>query len=120
MKDRIIEIRKTLKLNQAELAERLGIKRSALSMVEVGKNALTEQNIKLICMVFNVNEDWLRTGRGEMFAASPYEKEFFDIYNGLLPETQSALAQLARQLLKTQRELLGKGGAETLDAKKLP
>jgi transcriptional regulator with XRE-family HTH domain len=103
--DRLIAIRKALKLNQDEFGERLGLKRSALSMIESNANGLTEKNIKLIGMVFNVNEDWLRTGQGEMFVSSPYEKEFFEIYRGLMPETQAALVTLAKQLLETQKKL---------------
>jgi transcriptional regulator with XRE-family HTH domain len=103
MKDRIRVIRKALKLTQGEFAKRIGIKSTALSMVELGKNALTEQNIRLICMTFNVNDVWLRTGKGEMFAASPYEKEFFEIYRGLMPETQRALLRLAQDLLESQK-----------------
>ncbi|MDR2785453.1 MAG: helix-turn-helix domain-containing protein [Treponema sp.] len=105
MKERIRAIRRTLNLNQGEFAERIGIKSTALSMVELGKNALTEQNIRLICMTFNVNDVWLRTGKGEMFVASPYEKEFFEIYRDLMPETQQALLRLARDLLKGQKKL---------------
>jgi len=71
-------------------------------MIEVGDNVLTEKNIKLVCMIFNVNENWLRTGKGEMFAASPYEKEFFDIYNSLPPDIQKALLRLAKDLLAAQ------------------
>jgi transcriptional regulator with XRE-family HTH domain len=110
MNKRLIALRKTLKLSQAELAERLGLKGNALSMVEQGRNCLTEKNIKLICMVFNVNERWLRAGEGEMFnpANTPYETEFFEIYKGLLPETQRALLQFAKTLLETQKKLTGK------------
>ena len=103
MKERIRAIRKALKLNQVEFAERLGMKSTALSMIEVGENPLTEKNIRLICMTFNVNEKWLRTGKGEMFAASPYEQDFFKLYNNLLPETQEALLRLAKDLLKIQK-----------------
>ena len=109
MKDRIRAVRKALKLNQEEFAERLGMQGGALSMIEVGDNAITEKNIKLICMLFNVNENWLRTGRGEMFASSPYEKEFFEIYGNLLPETQKALLRLAKDMLATQKKLSGAG-----------
>ena len=105
MKERVLTVRKVLKLNQEEFAERLGMKRTTLSMIEVGDNALTEKNIKLICMTFNVNENWLRTGEGEMFVSSPYEKEFFEIYGNLLPETQKALLQLGKALLVTQKKL---------------
>ena len=107
MKERIRIIRKTLKLNQKEFAKRLGMQSSTLSMIEVGDNVLTEKNIKLICMTFNVNENWLRAGKGEMFAASPYEKEFFEIYDNLLPETQETLLRLAKDLLVTQKKLAG-------------
>ncbi|MCL1836487.1 MAG: helix-turn-helix domain-containing protein [Treponema sp.] len=104
MKERIRAVRKALKLNQAEFAERLGMQGAALSMIEVGDNPLTEKNIKLICMTFNVSETWLRTGKGEMFASSPYEREFFEIYGNLLPETQKALLQLGKDLLATQKK----------------
>jgi len=104
MKERILAVRKTLKLNQDEFAQRLGMKRTTLSMIEVGDNALTEKNIKMVCMTFNVNEKWLRTGKGEMFVASPFEKEFFDIYSGLVPEIQKALLRLAKDLLATQNK----------------
>jgi transcriptional regulator with XRE-family HTH domain len=108
MRERIQKIRKSLGLNQKEFAERLGMKRTTLSMIEVGDNTLTEKNIRLICMTFNVSEEWLRTGKGEMFTASPYEQEFFEIYRDLLPETQQSLLQFARQLLATQRQLSAK------------
>ena len=104
MKERIRAIRKALKLNQKEFAERLGMQSTALSMIEVGDTTLTEKNTKLICMTFNVNESWLRTGKGEMFASSPYEKEFFEIYENLLPETQEALLRLAKDLLAIQKK----------------
>jgi hypothetical protein len=87
------------------------MKRAGLSAIEVGINPLTEKNIKLICMIFNVHELWLRTGEGPMFDASPYETDFFTIYKGLLPETQQALVRLATQLLETQERLLGEQGA---------
>jgi transcriptional regulator with XRE-family HTH domain len=112
MKDRIQALRKALKLNQVEFAKRLGMKRTALSMIEVGSNTLTDKNIKLICMTFNVNEEWLRTGRGDMFNASPYETEFFDIFEDLMPETQQALVNLAKKLLETQKKLLDTAGKQ--------
>ena len=104
MRESIRALRKALGLNQKEFARRLGMKSTTLSMIEVGDSTLTEKNIKLICMTYNVNENWLRTGKGEMFAASPYEKEFFDIYSGLSPELQKALLRFAKDLLATQNK----------------
>jgi len=111
MNERIRLIRKALKLNQGEFAKRMGMHGTSLSLIELGENALTEKNVKLICMTFNVSEDWLRTGNGEMFAASPYEKEFFEIYAGLLPEMQEVLLRLGRDLLAAQKKLSGDSAA---------
>jgi len=112
MNERIRRVRKSLKLSQAEFARRMGMHGAALSMIELGENALTEKNVKLACMTFNINESWLRTGAGEMFDTSIYEKEFFEIYENLLPETQETLLRLARDLIATQRKLSpgGDGG----------
>ena len=63
--DRIRLIRKTLGLKQGEFALRIGLTQTALSMIELGKTTLTDKNIKLICATFAVDENWLRTGKGE-------------------------------------------------------
>lgn len=104
MKGRILALRKALHLKQEDFASRLGMKGTALSMIEVGDNSLTEKNIRLICMTFNVSEEWLRTGKGKMFASSPYEQEYRDIYHNLLPDSQQALLKLAKELLATQKK----------------
>jgi transcriptional regulator with XRE-family HTH domain len=76
MVDRIRAIRKELGVNQGEFARRIGLTQAGMSLIELGKSKLTEQNVKLICVTFNADEHWLRTGEGEMFGSlSPYEKE---------------------------------------------
>lgn len=67
MKARIREIRKTLNLTQEQFSSKLGVKRSAISQIEKGFNQISDQMVKSICLAYNVNEDWLRTGEGEMF-----------------------------------------------------
>lgn len=67
MKDRIKKIRKELDLTQQEFADRIGIKRNTVASYETGKSNLSDGAVSLICREFNVNEEWLRTGKGEMF-----------------------------------------------------
>jgi transcriptional regulator with XRE-family HTH domain len=110
MKERILALRRALKMSQGDFAERLGMKSTALSMVEKGVNALTDKNIRMICLVFNVNEPWLRTGTGDMFVDSPYEREFFEVYRYLLPETQESLLVFAKNLLEIQKKYQSSGG----------
>ena len=67
MNERLKILRKTLKLSGEKFGEKIGVKRSAISQIETGKNNLSDQIIKNICTVYNVSEEWLRTGNGEMF-----------------------------------------------------
>lgn len=67
MKDRMKEIRKSIKKTQEEFAEFLGISKSNLASYEVGRRTPTDAVISLICQKCEVNEDWLRTGEGDMF-----------------------------------------------------
>lgn len=71
MNDRMSELRKYLHLTMESFGEKLGVTRSAISNIESGKRNLTDQMVLSICREFNVNEDWLRTGAGEMFLPDP-------------------------------------------------
>jgi len=102
--DRIRLVRKEIRLKQSEFAGRIGLTQTSMSMIEAGKAPLTEKNIKLICATFAVDEDWLRTGKGEMFGAqSPYEKELLEIFSKLTPDTQGFILDMAKNLLKRQK-----------------
>lgn len=67
MKDRIKKIRKEFDLTQQAFADRIGVKRNTIASYETGKSNLSDGAVSLICREFNVNEEWLRTGQGEMF-----------------------------------------------------
>ena len=64
---RLRAIRKELSLTQENLARVLGIGKSALSMIETGKAALSERNKNILVQELNVNPDWLESGQGHMF-----------------------------------------------------
>ena len=66
---RIKELRKSLKLNQAEFGDAIGLKTSAISKMEQTGSTVTEQNITLICQKFRVSREWLVDGEGEMFVS---------------------------------------------------
>lgn len=67
MNERLKILRKKLNLTLEQFGNKVGVTRSAVSMIESGKNKLTEQMLKSICREFSVNENWLRTGNGEIF-----------------------------------------------------
>lgn len=75
MEERLKQLRKVLGLNQQEFAEKINLGQSTWAMIEVGKRALNDRHILLICSIFNVNEEWLRSGEGDMFVLLDREDE---------------------------------------------
>lgn len=71
MNERIRKLRRELDLTQQEFADRLNIKRNTVATYETGKSNPSDAAVNLICRTFNVSEQWLRTGVGEMFEATP-------------------------------------------------
>lgn len=65
--ERIKSLRKTLALSQVDFGEKIGLKQGAISKMEQIGNTIIDQNIKIICEKFYVNEAWLRNGNGEIF-----------------------------------------------------
>lgn len=66
MNERLKKLRKSLNLTQQAFADRIGISRGNIAAYEVGKNAISDAVISLICREFDINEEWLRNGTGEM------------------------------------------------------
>ena len=71
MESRVKFIRKHLGMTQEQLAQRLGIGKTALSMIETGRAGLSTRNKNILVQEFNVNPDWIDEGCGEMFNAEP-------------------------------------------------
>lgn len=67
--DRLKLLRKALNLSQKEFADRLGIRNATISNYEIGRNEPVDSVYRLIVREFRVNEAWLRSGEGEMFAS---------------------------------------------------
>lgn len=64
--ERIKSFRKSLHLTQEEFASKIQVSRSNLGNIETGTISLTQRVITSICSAFSINEEWLRTGEGEM------------------------------------------------------
>lgn len=75
--ERVKKIRKTLNLTLEKFGEKLGVGKTAISKIEKSERNLTDQMAISICREFNVNEEWLRTGSGDMFVKIPEE----DLYS---------------------------------------
>lgn len=67
MNERIRKLRRHLDMTQREFGDRIGVKQNTVAQYEMGRNTPIDSVISLICREFNVNEEWLRNGTGEMF-----------------------------------------------------
>lgn len=112
MNERIKILRKQLKLTQEQFASKLGVKRAAIGQVETGYNNVSEQLIKLICFNYNVNESWLRTGKGEMFEKSDNLEDLLsdasDLEKSIIAAYLSIDAELRDQVIVQFLNSIGK------------
>lgn len=116
MKERIKEIRKHFKKTQAEFGADLNVSKSTIEALEYGKRETTDRVIADICRVYGVNETWLRTGDGEMFAPTTREQEIAQITASIFKDKDNefrlklikVIAQLNEDELKMLEEIANK------------
>lgn len=102
--ERVKEIRKSEKVNltMEKFGERIGLKKSAVSLIESGKNALTDANIKSICREFGVDYMWLTTGEGEMFVET--DDDFFEKIDRIMAGENETRKNMFKALLYASDE----------------
>jgi bacteriophage CI repressor helix-turn-helix domain len=114
MKDRLKEIRKALHLTQQKFADKLGVKQNTIAQYEMGRNEPSDAVIISICREFNVSEDWLRTGKGEMFVSLTLDEEIASFIGDMQADVEptfkkrfvSALAKLSPEEWKTIEHIM--------------
>ena len=114
MGERVKELRKALGLSGEKFGEKIGVTRSAISDIERGRNGLSDSNILAICREFNVNEEWLRTGSGEMFKDMTLDEEIisfigniqWDASNTFKKRFISAIAKLNEEEWKVLEKII--------------
>lgn len=107
--ERIKELRKEhLKLSQAAFGERLGVNRDVINNIENNRLSKPEQKLslmKLICKEFQVNEDWLLNGNGEMFEELPEDDEKAAFVSSLLDADNDPFYNIIQEIMRTFDEL---------------
>ena len=97
--------RRICELTQAQLASRIGVKRSAVAQWEAtGGTSPTVEHLRHLAIVSRVNFEWLSTGRGpvnhsEEGADAAISKDFAQ------DETESLMLELLRRLPERKRRL---------------
>ena len=96
--ERIKELRKkTLKMSQTAFGNRLGVNRDTINNIELNRLKKPEQKLslyKLICSEFNVSEEWLLNGTGDMFTSNESE------YSTMIDQIMHGEMNLPKTFLK--------------------
>lgn len=105
--DRVREVRTALNLTQKEFGQKITLAQTYLSQIEKGDRDVTEKIFKIICLQFNVNEEWLRFGAGEMFVENDnillaqLAKQYdLDTFSRKFIEAYISLPQAHRDVIK--------------------
>ena len=67
---RIKLLRKKLGYTQSDFGERISLKKTGASRIEQDGESVSPRIIQLICSTYNVSEEWLLHGTGDMFTNS--------------------------------------------------
>lgn len=105
MNNRLKKLRIALNLSQEEFGKKIGIKsRAHISALETATRNITDRIISDICKEFNVNEEWLRFGTGEMFLKKTKSEEISDFLEDVLKDDESFKRKLVEILAKLDQK----------------
>ena len=79
MNERIKSLRKYLNMTQDDFSKQIGLSRNYIAQVEIGTKTPSERTISDICREFDVNEEWLRNGTGEMFVQKSKDEQISEM-----------------------------------------
>jgi len=104
--ERVKKVRKAKNMTLEEFGKRLNVTKVTMSNIERGHRGLTERMLKDICREFSVNEEWLRTGDGEMPQRLSEDEEIADLVSDVLEDGKNnAFYGIILEIIRTYNEL---------------
>lgn len=73
--ERFKQLRDELGKSQTDFGAGIGVSRSVINNIERGVTEPSDVFLNHLCVVYNVNREWLETGEGEMFAPTAEQAE---------------------------------------------
>ena len=105
MNSRITQLRKTLKLTQEEFANRVGLSRNYIWMIEKGERIPPDRTVADICREFCVDRVWLETGAGEPFKPVDRDEQIAAILSRAIAGNTTARDRLIRAFSQLPDEM---------------
>lgn len=116
MKEQLKKLRKYLDMTQQSFADKIGMKQNTIAQYEMGRTNPSDAIVFSICREFGVNENWLRTGEGEMFEQLTEQQKLLKYTGLLLKDKDSIVANAIQALIITYEQLddVGKAAWEKI------
>lgn len=120
---RIIQLVEVSGGNKSEFARRLSVTPAYISKLSKQPDSVpSDRTIADICREFDVNEEWLRTGQGEMFKPKSRNEELFEfatkVAEGDPGSIQAQLLAVMARLTDEQWEVLAQVAHEFVEETK--
>lgn len=106
MNKRIKEIRKMLDMTQAEFSSKIGLSRNFIAQIETGAKMPSDRTISDICREFNINKDWLLTGKGEPTIEACQEERYAINIGKLQRADNETIMRWVNAIAETKPEIL--------------
>lgn len=115
---RAVRLAQSPKMSQDAFGARIGVTGAAVSRIESGDRNVTDQVITAIVREFNVSEEWLRMGKGEMFVEKTESEELAAFFGDLLkdePDFRHRLIAAMSRLTLDEWKVLEKLATEAVE-----
>lgn len=106
MNKRIAFVRKQSGLNQQDFADKIGLTKNYVSLMETGARSPSDRTISDICRIFDIKEDWLRHGLEPMRAAKSREEEIAELVGSALSGSSDFKKAVIRMICSRSDEEL--------------
>lgn len=89
MCERFKQIRQAVGVKQAKFAKDLAISVGHASDIANKRKNVSDRIVEILALKYNVNENWLRTGDGEMFVQHSRDEEIARFFGEVLKDEKS-------------------------------
>lgn len=113
--ERFKEVRVSLKMKQGEFAKEIKTTQGHVSDIENKRKNVSDRIIEIICLKFNVREEWFRYGKGDMHSISEdklstylakiakgnddFIKDIIEVYMEVDESSRQALKEIAKRMI---------------------
>lgn len=108
MKSRIVKVRQDAGMTQTAFADKIGLSKNYVWMIENGQREPGDRTISDICRIFGIREEWLRYGIEPMKAPRSEEEEIAEMVGAALTGSSKLKRAVVRMICSKSEEELAK------------